>query len=206
MQLNKMTNEQLVELYQNNNHNEIYFNQIYIKNIGLIKSITSVMRELDSAKYTYDDYNQIAMLGLLRAIKNYNPNCNSKFSTFATTVIKQQLYHYTKATKSLKNNMGYEFVPIHSTIKSDGDMQVCETISLDYDYYEVNCDRLIQNEQIEFVKLFRTTLSNKENAILDGLMEGKSQREVGDYLGMTRQNVNLIVNKIQKKFKELNYE
>lgn len=200
--INSMTNEEMVKLYQDTK-DEIFYNQLYKMNYGLIKSITSKMKELDSAKFTYDDYEQVARIALLKAINNYNITSSAKFSTFATMVIKQQLYHYTKSTKSAKNDISnYEIIPLQSPFKKDGDLTVSEIISYDDDYYQADESNLIKLETMNYIKLFRTTLTDKQNNILDMYSNGMTYKQIGEKLGCTRQNVEHIVKKVRIQFLE----
>lgn len=162
------------------------------------------MKEHDCVKYTYEDYEQIALIALHKACKSYKDDCGAKFSTFATNVIKQQLYHYTKPLKSIKHSMGYLNIPLHSQIKkADGELRYDEIIQTEYEYYETNVDRLINKEDAEYVKLFMTTLSEKDNSIINMYVKGMNHTEIAQELGCTRQNVSASFKKITKNFKNM---
>jgi len=45
-----------------------------------------------------EDYIQIGLIGLLKAIRNYDPE-KSKFSTFATVCIRNEIFRYTRKNK-----------------------------------------------------------------------------------------------------------
>ena len=52
-------------------------------------------------KQDLDDYIQSGLIGLLKAIRNYNPD-RSKFSTFATVCIRNEILKYAKKQKRQK--------------------------------------------------------------------------------------------------------
>ena len=50
-----------------------------------------------------DDYIQVGFIGLLKAIRHYNPNKNTKLSTFSTICIKRSIYKEYKKFHKEKN-------------------------------------------------------------------------------------------------------
>ena len=50
-----------------------------------------------------DDYIQVGFMGLLRAIRHYNPNKNTKLSTFSTICIKRSIYKEFKKFNKERN-------------------------------------------------------------------------------------------------------
>ena len=50
-----------------------------------------------------DDYIQVGFIGLLKAIRHYNPNKNTKLSTFSTICIKRAIYKEYKKFSNEKN-------------------------------------------------------------------------------------------------------
>ena len=50
-----------------------------------------------------DDYIQIGYIGLLKAIRNYNPSKNTKLSTFSVICIKRAIYKEFKKFQNDKN-------------------------------------------------------------------------------------------------------
>lgn len=49
-----------------------------------------------------DDLYQVGMIGLINAYKNYNPNCNTKFSSYAYFYVKGEVTKYIREFNSLK--------------------------------------------------------------------------------------------------------
>lgn len=78
-------------------------------NIGLIKSI--VKRFLNRG-YEYEDLFQLGSIGLLKAIKNFDPDYNVRFSTYAVPMITGEIKRFlrddgiVKVSRSLKELNG----------------------------------------------------------------------------------------------------
>ena len=78
-------------------------------NIGLIKSI--VKRFLNRG-YEYEDLFQLGSIGLLKAIKNFDPGYNVRFSTYAVPMIAGEIKRFlrddgiVKVSRSLKELNG----------------------------------------------------------------------------------------------------
>ena len=68
---------------------------LVIENYGLV---VSQALKLVVQKQDLDDYIQVGLMGLLKAIRNYNPE-KSKFSTFATVCIRNEILKFIKKKK-----------------------------------------------------------------------------------------------------------
>ena len=66
--------------------------KMVIDNYGLV---VSQAVKFIAQKQDLDDYIQIGLIGLLKAIRNYNPE-KSKFSTFATVCIRNEILKFIK--------------------------------------------------------------------------------------------------------------
>lgn len=73
---------------------------LILQNNNLIYSLVS--------KFPYfkdkEDLYQTGVIGLIKASKNYNPNLNIKFSTFAYNFIYGEMYNYVISTRNIKIN------------------------------------------------------------------------------------------------------
>lgn len=85
-------------------------NQMIQENKNLIYSIIK--------KYNYyyekEDLYQTGIIGLMKAYKNYNPNMNTKFTTYAYTYILSEVLAYINANRNIK--LGREYQKIYKKI------------------------------------------------------------------------------------------
>ena len=74
--------------------------ELILQNNNLIYSLVS--------KFPYfkdkEDLYQTGVIGLIKASKNYNPNFNIKFSTFAYSFIYGEMYNFVISTRNIKIN------------------------------------------------------------------------------------------------------
>ena len=65
--------------------------QLILKHYGL--AVSQALRFIGNDKQLLEDYIQVALIGLLKAVRKYDEN-RSKFSTFAITCIKNELINF----------------------------------------------------------------------------------------------------------------
>ena len=73
--------------------------QLILKHYGL--AVSQALRFIGNDKQLLEDYIQVGLIGLLKAVRKYDKN-RSKFSTFATTCIKNELINFVN--RSLKRD------------------------------------------------------------------------------------------------------
>ncbi|MFQ5795876.1 MAG: sigma-70 family RNA polymerase sigma factor [Candidatus Bipolaricaulia bacterium] len=89
----KTTEELLNELSESPEVETLIIEQ----NIGLVKAVAR--RFLNSGE-PYEDLVQTGCIGLLNAIHNFDPERGVKFSTYATHLIRGEIRHYIRKTRS----------------------------------------------------------------------------------------------------------
>lgn len=98
------TNNSLVQHAKNGNNDAK--NMLIQENSPLIKS---VIKRFRNKGVEYDDLYQLGCMGFLKAINNYNPEFNVKFSTYAVPLIAGEVKRflrddgYIKISRSLKS-------------------------------------------------------------------------------------------------------
>lgn len=85
-----MTNEELVLAIQRSDDPEQNLERLWLQNRGLISSIVNRFSGLDDP----DDLRQEAFIGMMYAVRAWEPDGGAKFSTFATAAIKQAVKRY----------------------------------------------------------------------------------------------------------------
>lgn len=101
-----LSHEETMDLIQKSQNGDQQANEILVKrNIALVKSV--VKRFLNRG-YEYDDLFQIGVIGLIKAIKNYDDQFNVRFSTYAVPMIMGEIKRFLrddgliKVSRSLK--------------------------------------------------------------------------------------------------------
>ena len=83
--------------------NDATLKQLIEDNKGLICKIISKYTKY----YEFDDLYQVSVIGIIKAKKNYNKNCNTKFSTYAYKWILSEVLNYINNSKLIKTSKKY---------------------------------------------------------------------------------------------------
>lgn len=147
-----------------------------------------------------DDLVQEGMIGLLKAIRDYSPDKNAGFKTFADLCISRQIFTAIKASRCKKH------IPLNSYIslyKEIGDNDGSEHYLVD----ELNTDEqtdpmqeIIRREELNDVsKVLNEKLSNFELLVLSKYMEGKNYREIAQEVNKPAKSVDNALQRIKQK-------
>ena len=83
--------------------NNTELNNLIKENEGLIYSIINKYIKY----YEKEDLYQVAAIGIIKAYKNYNPNAETKFTTYAYTYILSEVINYVNNSKLIKTSREY---------------------------------------------------------------------------------------------------
>lgn len=131
-----------------------------------------------------DDYYDICALGLCQAAQTYSPE-RGKFTTLAFSCMKHEIIRSFREVKREPPTVSVE------TIVSE-DQKLCLL-----DLLGVNQDFSGADAEAE-IKALLPKLTPREAYVLRALIEGETQRQIAETLGVSRQAVNRHVKEIQK--------
>ena len=139
--------------------------QLVNKHYGLV--VSQAVR-LSSQRNDLEDYMQVGFIGLLKAIRNYDPD-KSQFSTFATVCIRNEIFRYMRKNKKKSVNSSFkkdnwyttkeemwEFIP---DCLSEKEKMVLKTKSENYTHKEIAEKLSCPKGQIKHIvrKIIETT-------------------------------------------------
>lgn len=192
---NKMSDEELVNLYRNGESAAADYLVEKYKSLVRMKSRTYFLLGADN-----EDLIQEGMIGLYKAIRDYNPGKATVFMTFASLCISRQINTAMTAYNRKKNS------PLNSSISLDAPAspdEECETSLSDIipSGPEGNPETLvIDREQSEvFFKNLFDSLSSMEKEVLELYKEGLSYTEIAKYLGKTPKTIDNAIQRIRNK-------
>lgn len=165
-------------------------NEMFNKNIKIAYKIANQYRI--NYPEEYEDIKQVALLGLWKAVQNYNPKW--AITTIAYKTIYNNINYYLRSVKRHRDND----ISIY-TVLNEKDNDILTIEELLPDNYDAIEDMLL-NLDIEhaFNKL---DLSKVEEKFLELKKEGLSQTEIGKRLNKSQAQISRIQTKIRKKFK-----
>lgn len=153
-----MTNEELVQLYQNGDNKAL--EELIQANTGIINKIANkyngINRELE-----FDDLYQNGVLGLITAAKKYDfkKEKKAKFITYAVFYIDRYIYGSVNgwSSKEVGNNKFYKScISINIPVGEEADGREIEDTIEDIDYAFENVEE----------KLFLSSLRNELNEVM----------------------------------------
>jgi len=146
-----------------------------------------------------DDMFQEGMIGLYKAIKNFDAEKNNSFKTFANICIERQLITAIKASNRQKH------IPLNSSFslnnvafEEDDETEVIEI--LDTKYAEDPLETITKKEYFEsFERNVRKSLSPFEMDVLMYYIEGVSYQDIAEKLNSQPKSIDNAIQRIRKK-------
>ncbi len=146
-----------------------------------------------------EDVAQEGLIGLYKAIKDYDALCGSSFKHFASLCISRQIITAIKAATRKKH------IPLNSYVSLDGEDDEPEDISLVVSESENPENIIISQEELESTEFkINRALSKMEMQVLMYYTEGMSYEEIAAALKKPVKSVDNALCRIKKKLiKEL---
>ncbi len=146
-----------------------------------------------------DDIVQEGMIGLYKAIRDYEPDREASFRSFAEVCITRQIITAIKAATRQKHAPLNSYVPLHAGSDANDDSGDLSDI-LPTVHQSDPLELLVASEEVESMRLcFAEVLSEFEIEVLHLYVEGKTYREIGETLGRHTKAIDNAVQRIKKK-------
>lgn len=152
-----------------------------------------------------DEYYDIAVIGLIKAAKNYDATKQINFSTFAGKCIRNEILLYLRQQQSNRLKANYNTISLEKTVFEENGKKI---LLIDKIPGNVNIEQeLINNEKIIHLYKAISNLSDSERFIIEhsyGLNNKKilRQKQLAEIIGQSQANVSRIIKKIFKKIKQ----
>ena len=143
-----------------------------------------------------EDLLQEGMLGLFKAIRDYNPEKKAAFNTFATLCINNQMFTAIESSERKKHSILNNSLSLNGIEEAEGEMGVPLSDSPEKMFLEKEA---VQDLTIRI----KNVLSPTENRVFDLYLEGKSYREIGQVLGKGEKAVDNALQRIRSKVKDV---
>lgn len=150
-----------------------------------------------------DDLIQEGMIGLYKAIRDFDPERGASFHTFADLCISRQLYTAVQASQRQKHQ------PLNSYVSlSDSDNEEQTSRRASYAANDVrnrNPEELfIARENLEDMEdLIEKKLSRFEREVLRYYLSGMNYSQIADTLGKSSKATDNALQRIKKKIKQI---
>lgn len=150
-----------------------------------------------------EDLIQEGMLGLLAAIRDFDPAKDASFKTYAELCIKRRLISAVKADSRKKHLPLNEGVSLEDILSEE---------SSSHNSYLGEVFRRVPEEQVlakesesEFFSTFSRCLSKFEKEIMDLYLSGLSYAEMAEKVGRPQKSIDNAVQRIRRKLAQQTY-
>lgn len=148
-----------------------------------------------------EDLIQEGMLGLLSAIRNFNPNGNASFKTYAEQCIRNRILSAIESAACFKH------FPLNQSVSMENFDEINSSdlrmIGENVYFRETEEQVLAKESESELFSNRYDLLSKFEKNVLEMYLQGHSYKEIAEILNRTEKSVDNAVQRIRKKFAQL---
>lgn len=144
-----------------------------------------------------EDLIQEGMLGLLSAIRQYDPQQNAAFKTYAELCIKNRLLSAVKTDSRLKHNPLNDGLPLDSLLSEESQIPLLAYTEL---FRRTPEEQVLAREnKMELQQSFKRCLSPMERNVLRLYLDGLSYQEIAEQTGKPIKAVDNAIQRIRRK-------
>ena len=146
-----------------------------------------------------EDLIQEGMIGLYKAIRDFDPERNSSFSAFAVLCVRRQMITALKAAARMKHSPLNSYVSLNKLIYEEENERTLMDV-LEDDTANNPEERLLrQEDQADIRTAMDRILSDMEIRVLALYLDGKSYGEIAELLGKDVKSVDNALQRIKRK-------
>lgn len=196
-----LTQEELYEYFERYKNGDFSAREVIINgNIRLV--LHQVIKKYLNTVYDKKELVSIGVVGLIKAVDNYDISKNFKFATYAARCINNEINMFIKKGKKYINDISFEKA---LCVDENGNEMKFEEILNDE-----SSDFVLDYERQEICLIVRDlveSLSGRDKEIIElyfgfGDNEPFSQREIAEKFNISQVYVSKILKRILKKFSE----
>ena len=146
-----------------------------------------------------DDIIQEGMLGLFKAIRDFDASKNNAFRTFAELCVTRQIITAVKTATRLKHTPLNNYVSFNKPVYEDETEKTLleilnNRLELDPEEIIINKEKLAETEE-----KIKNSLSKFENTVLTLYLQGKNYQEIAIALEKPAKSIDNALQRIKKK-------
>lgn len=142
-----------------------------------------------------DDLIQEGMIGLFKAVRDFQPGREATFATFARMCIDRQIY------SAIQNSNRQKHLPLNSYVSLNQEDESSPIWELSVE----NPEEIIIDQETtrDFQQKISDYLSPMENKVLDLYLKGEGYVEIGRILGKSPKSIDNALQRIRAKIREV---
>ncbi|MDF2821413.1 MAG: hypothetical protein K0R15_1854 [Clostridiales bacterium] len=179
----------------------------------LINKYKNLVRKKTNAYFLIgadkDDLIQEGMIGLFKAIREYDESRDAKFITFADLCVSRQIFTAVKASNRLKHLPLNSYISLNKPLYEEESPNTKVEDLLELRNVESPEDVIIGKENLRRIeKELENNLSELEKEVLFLYLEGQGYVQIAEIMGKQAKSIDNALQRIRKKvgviFKEVN--
>lgn len=151
-----------------------------------------------------EDLIQEGMIGLFKAVRDYDSGRDASFYTFAELCISRQMYTAVQASKRLKHSPLNTYVSLYGNSVDEGkeDHNLLEALA---DKNELNPEEMfLDKERVAYLEnVIENELSTFEKQVLDLYMTGMSYTQIAKVLGRDEKSTDNALQRLKSKIRKM---
>ena len=200
MDLGKMTDEQLIELLREGKTEITDY---------LMEKYKDMVRKQARAMYLWggenDDLIQEGMIGLFKAVQDYDPKEGASFSSFAGLCVSRQMYTAMEASQRKKHLPLNSYVSIYASASDNPEengLSIVDTIEAGK---ESNPELMILGEEYTnaFEEELKEKLSKLERKVLYLHLQGMEYLNIAEFMDKSPKTIDNALQRIKAKARRL---
>lgn len=200
MDLGKMTDEQLIELLREGKTEITDY---------LMEKYKDMVRKQARAMYLWggenDDLIQEGMIGLFKAVQDYDPKEGASFSSFAGLCVSRQMYTAINASQRKKHLPLNSYVSIYASASDNPEengLSIVDTIEAGK---ESNPELMILGEEYTnaFEEELKEKLSKLERKVLYLHLQGMEYLNIAEFMDKSPKTIDNALQRIKAKARQL---
>lgn len=143
-----------------------------------------------------EDLIQEGMIGLFKAVRDYRPQKNASFSTFANLCVERQMY------KAIEMSARQKHKPLNSYISlSEEDSPLKDT----EDVLQQNPETIVigRENASHLMEHIKEALSSFENQVLEAYLKGMDYVQIAELMGKSPKSIYNALQRIRNKLQSL---
>ena len=142
-----------------------------------------------------DDLSQEGMIGLFKAVRDFQPGREATFATFARMCIDRQIY------SAIQNSNRQKHLPLNSYVSLNQEDESSPIWELSVE----NPEEIIIDQETtrDLQQKISDYLSPMENKVLDLYLKGEGYVEIGRILGKSPKSIDNALQRIRAKIREV---
>ena len=150
-----------------------------------------------------EDVVQEGMIGLMKAVRSFDPEREASFKTFASTCINNQIIKAIRNADREKNHPLNDAVSLSDTVESsDESLTIGDIVRASM--FDEPEQKLIYHEMVERIGAnINANFSDLEKKVLRGKLAGKNYLEIAEELGKSPKTIDNAIQRVRRKVTKL---